>query len=57
MVMSEGEPSGVLDLSDGQAVVQMFTTIITLHRDGTGVGEIRELLKKAFIFNVHSFTG
>ena len=44
--MSEREARRVLNLSDGDSVVQMFTTIITLHGDGTGLGEIRDLLKK-----------
>ena len=43
MVMSESKARGVLNLSDGHSVVQMFTTI-TLHGDRTGMGKIRELL-------------
>ena len=57
MVMSEREARGVLNLSDGESVVQMFTAIISLHRDGAGMGEIREFLKKSFILNLHSVPG
>ena len=53
MVMSERETRGVLNLSDGDSVVQMFTTIITLDRDSTGMGEIRELLKKSFRYRLN----
>ena len=55
--MSESKARGVLNLSDGEGVVQMFTAIIALHRDGAGVGEIREFLKKSVILNLHSFSG
>ena len=40
VVMSEGEARGVLNLSDGEGVLQMFAAIVTLHRDSTGMGEI-----------------
>ena len=55
--MSEREARGVLNLSDGEGVVQMFTAIIALHRDGAGMGEIREFLKKGLILKSPSVTG
>ena len=57
MVMSEREARGVLNLSDGESVVQVFAAIITLHRDRIGMGEIREFLKKSVISNVPSAPG
>ena len=56
MVMSESKARGVLNLSDGQRVVEMFTAV-ALHRDRAGMGKIREFLKKGLILKSPSATG
>ena len=57
MVMSERKARGVLNLSDGQMVVEMFAAVIGLHRDRGWGGEIRKFLNKSWIENFPSITG
>ena len=57
MVMSERKARGVLNLSDGQMVVEMFAAVIGLHRDRGWGGEIRKFLNKSLIENFPSITG